>query len=94
MPIETEHGWLLINHGYNEDYVYTFGVCPVDLDDLTRVLWHPTSAIFWPEELWELRGDVPNVVFSMPIPWWTARSMSTTAAVITSSGWRCANWMA
>ncbi|MCX6030721.1 MAG: hypothetical protein NT169_15670 [Chloroflexi bacterium] len=60
----TEAGWLLINHGYNEDRVYKFGVCLVDLDNPTRVLRRPRRAIFWPEELWELRGDVPNVVFS------------------------------
>lgn len=64
VPIETEAGWLLINHGYNEDHIYKFGVCLVDLDDPTRMLHRPRQAIFWPEELWELRGDVPNVVFS------------------------------
>jgi predicted GH43/DUF377 family glycosyl hydrolase len=68
VPIETEHGWLLINHGYNEDHVYKFGVCLVDLEDPTRVIHRPKSAIFWPEELWELRGDVPNVVFSNANP--------------------------
>ena len=64
VPIETNAGWLLINHGYNEDHIYKFGVCLVDLDDPTRVLNRPKQAIFWPEELWEIRGDVPNVVFS------------------------------
>lgn len=64
VPIETGAGWLLINHGYNEDHIYKFGVCLVDLDDPTRVLSRPKQAIFWPEELWEIRGDVPNVVFS------------------------------
>ena len=65
VPIETAAGWLPINHGYNEDHVYKFGVCLVDPDDPTRV--HPAAKagdFFWPEELWELRGDVPNVVFS------------------------------
>jgi len=64
VPIETSAGWLLINHGYNEDHIYKFGVCLLDLDDPTRVLNRPKQAIFWPEELWEIRGDVPNVVFS------------------------------
>jgi beta-1,2-mannobiose phosphorylase / 1,2-beta-oligomannan phosphorylase len=64
LPIETAEGWLLINHGYNDDHVYKFGVCLVDLDDPTRVIHRPKQAVFWPEELWELRGDVPNVVFS------------------------------
>ncbi|MEA3337530.1 MAG: glycosidase [Chloroflexota bacterium] len=68
VPIETEEGWLLVNHGYNEDRIYKFGVCLVDLDDPTRVIRRPQRAIFWPEELWELKGDVPNVVFSNANP--------------------------
>lgn len=68
VPIETSEGWLLLNHGYNEDHVYKFGVCLVDLHDPTQVITRPRSAIFWPEELWEIRGDVPNVVFSNANP--------------------------
>ncbi|MDW8317852.1 MAG: glycosidase [Anaerolineae bacterium] len=68
VPIETPEGWLLINHGYDEGHVYKFGVVLLDLEDPTRVLRRPKSAIFWPEELWELRGDVPNVVFSCANP--------------------------
>lgn len=68
VPIETDAGWLLLNHGYDADHIYKFGVCLVDLDDPTKVLARPQTAIFWPEELWELRGDVPNVVFSNANP--------------------------
>jgi predicted GH43/DUF377 family glycosyl hydrolase len=68
VPIETPHGWLLINHGYNADHVYRFGVVLLDLEDPTQVLRRPRAAIFGPEELWELRGDVPNVVFSCANP--------------------------
>jgi predicted GH43/DUF377 family glycosyl hydrolase len=32
------------------------------------VIHRPHAPIFWPEELWELRGDVPNVVFSNANP--------------------------
>lgn len=63
-PIETAQGWLLLNHGYNEDHVYKFGVVLLDLADPTQVIARPKTAVFWPQELWELRGDVPNVVFS------------------------------
>jgi beta-1,2-mannobiose phosphorylase / 1,2-beta-oligomannan phosphorylase len=63
-PIETEHGWLVLNHAYDEAHVYRLGVVLLDLDDPTQVLKRPKEPIFWPEELWELRGDVPNVVFS------------------------------
>lgn len=67
-PIETEQGWLLLNHGYNKDHVYKFGVVLLDLADPTQVIGRPKTAVFWPEELWELRGDVPNVVFSCANP--------------------------
>ncbi len=63
-PIETEAGWLVIYHSYNNDHVYRFGVCLLDLDDPTQVIARPQEPIFEPLELWELRGDVPNVVFS------------------------------
>jgi predicted GH43/DUF377 family glycosyl hydrolase len=68
VPIETEHGWLTFYHGYggarSAEHIYHLGVCLLDLDDPTKVLRRPKAAILWPEELWELRGDVPNVVFS------------------------------
>ena len=68
VPIETEQGWLLINHGYNDDHVYKFGVCLVDLADPTHVITRPKEAIFEPQEMWEIRGDIPNVVFSSANP--------------------------
>jgi predicted GH43/DUF377 family glycosyl hydrolase len=68
VPIATEHGWLVFYHAYDQDHVYRQGVCLLDLDDPTRVLRRPRAPIFWPEELWELRGDVPNVVFSCANP--------------------------
>ena len=82
-PIETEHGWLCINHGYTVEVqqganslnqtpmvtrVYRLGVVLLDLDDPTQVIHRPTEPIFWPEEIWELRGDVSNVVFSNTNP--------------------------
>ena len=68
VPIETEFGWLVINHGYNEDHVYRFGVVLLDLEDPSKVIHRPKTAIFEPREIWELRGDVPNVVFSCANP--------------------------
>jgi predicted GH43/DUF377 family glycosyl hydrolase len=55
---------LTLYHGYDDDHVYRFGVCLLDLEEPSRVLRRPKQPIFWPQELWELRGDVPNVVFS------------------------------
>lgn len=68
VPIETAHGWLALNHGYGPERVYRLGVVLLDLDDPTQVINRPKEPIFWPEELWELRGDVPQVVFSNANP--------------------------
>jgi predicted GH43/DUF377 family glycosyl hydrolase len=68
LPIETEHGWIQINHGYGPDHIYRFGVVLLDLDDPSRVIRRPNDFIFEPAELWEIRGDVPNVVFSCANP--------------------------
>jgi predicted GH43/DUF377 family glycosyl hydrolase len=68
VPIETPQGWLVLNHAYDDHHVYRFGVILLDLEDPTKVIHRPTDPIFWPEELWELRGDVPNVVFSCANP--------------------------
>jgi predicted GH43/DUF377 family glycosyl hydrolase len=68
IPIETKDGWLMVYHAYDDDHVYRFGACLLDLEDPSRVLRRPREPIFWPEELWELRGDVPNVVFSCANP--------------------------
>lgn len=68
VPIETDLGWLCINHGYDKDHVYHLGVVVLDRDDPTKVLYRPKDPIMWPRELWELRGDVPNVVFSNANP--------------------------
>ncbi len=68
VPIETPHGWLVLNHAYDDTHVYRFGVILLDLEDPTKVIRRPTGPIFWPEELWELRGDIPTVVFSCANP--------------------------
>jgi predicted GH43/DUF377 family glycosyl hydrolase len=67
-PIETPYGWLCLNHGYAEDRIYRLGVILLDLENPTAVLHRPQEPIFWPEELWEIKGDVPNVVFSNANP--------------------------
>lgn len=64
VPIKTAHGWLLFYHGYGPARVYRSSVALLDLNDPTKVLHRPTTYIIQPEETWELRGDVPNVVFS------------------------------
>jgi predicted GH43/DUF377 family glycosyl hydrolase len=68
VPIETEHGWLMLYHAYNEQHVYRLGVCLLDLENPAKIIHRPKDFIFEPDELWELRGDVPNVVFSCANP--------------------------
>lgn len=67
-PIETKHGWLCLNHAYDKSHIYRIGVILLGLEDPTQVIHRPKEPIFWPEELWELRGDVPQVVFSNANP--------------------------
>ena len=68
VPIETEHGWLMFYHAYDHEHVYRLGVCLLDLEDPARVINRPWEPVFAPQEAWELRGDVPNVVFSCANP--------------------------
>ncbi len=68
VPIETEHGWLVLYHAYNNRHVYRLGVCLLDLEDPARIVHRPKDFIFEPSEIWELKGDVPNVVFSCANP--------------------------
>ena len=64
VPIETEEGWLMIYHAYDPDHVYRLGACLLDLEDPSKVINRPKPFIMEPQEIWELRGDVPNVVFA------------------------------
>jgi predicted GH43/DUF377 family glycosyl hydrolase len=68
VPIETDVGWLCVNRAYNRDHVYSLGLIILDKNDPSKVLYRPKDPILWPRELWELRGDVPNVVFSNANP--------------------------
>jgi predicted GH43/DUF377 family glycosyl hydrolase len=68
VPIETEHGWLVIYHAYDFDHVYRLGVCLLDLEDPTQVVHRPEGFCLEPTEPWEIFGDVPNVVFSTANP--------------------------
>jgi len=68
VPIETEHGWLVVYHAYDYEHIYRLGMCLLDLDDPTRVIARPRPFILQPEETWERKGDVPNVVFTTANP--------------------------
>jgi predicted GH43/DUF377 family glycosyl hydrolase len=68
VPIETPHGWLVIYHAYNQEHRYRLSACLLDLDEPQRVIARPADFILEPEEPWEVKGDVPNVVFSTANP--------------------------
>ena len=65
-PIETEHGWLLIYHGVHdtvEGYVYSACAALLDLENPQKELARLPYPLFFPEEPWELKGEVNNVCF-------------------------------
>ena len=65
-PIETDKGWLLIYHAVDDmdkGRVYRAGVALLDKKDPTKVISHPKEPFFSPEEEWEKKGNVDNVVF-------------------------------
>ena len=68
VPLETEHGWLVLYHGYDDGIVYRFGVCLLEIDDPTRIVARPREFLMEPRETWEQKGDVPHAIFSAANP--------------------------
>lgn len=65
-PIETEEGWLLIYHGVLTScngFVYSAGAALLDRDQPWKVIYRTKPYIMAPREIYEIAGDVPNVVF-------------------------------
>jgi predicted GH43/DUF377 family glycosyl hydrolase len=66
-PVKTREGWLHIYHGvathFGSANVYQAGVILLDLDDPSKVIGRSRGNILEPRELYELAGQVPNVVF-------------------------------
>lgn len=66
VPIETEKGWLLIYHSVEEhksNKIYRTSVALLDLKNPQKVIGQLPYPLFSPEEIWEKRGEVNNVVF-------------------------------
>jgi predicted GH43/DUF377 family glycosyl hydrolase len=64
--IQTPRGWLMIYHGVRvtaSGAIYRLGLALFDLDDPATCLLRGDSWVFGPEETYELKGDVDNVVF-------------------------------
>ena len=65
-PIETPRGWLVIYHGVRQTAagaIYRLGLALFDLQAPERCLKRGDEWIFGPQEVYEQRGDVDNVVF-------------------------------
>jgi predicted GH43/DUF377 family glycosyl hydrolase len=65
-PIETATGWLVIYHGVRQTAagsIYRLGLALFDLQAPERCLNRGNEWIFGPQEVYEQRGDVDNVVF-------------------------------
>jgi predicted GH43/DUF377 family glycosyl hydrolase len=65
-PIETEFGWLLIYHGVKDSlsgYVYSACAALLDLENPQKEIARLPYALFKPEYVWELKGEVNNVCF-------------------------------
>jgi len=65
-PIETPQGWLMIYHGVRltaAGAIYRLGLALFDLQTPEVCLKRGDEWIFGPQEPYEVRGDVDNVVF-------------------------------
>lgn len=66
-PVKTRDGWLLVYHGVATHFqsvnIYQVGVMLLDLKDPTHVVARSRYNQLEPREVWELTGQVPNVVF-------------------------------
>ena len=65
-PIKTDKGWLLIYHAVedaNKGKVYRAGAALLDKKNPLKLIGHLKQPLFSPEERWEKRGIVNNVVF-------------------------------
>jgi beta-1,4-mannooligosaccharide/beta-1,4-mannosyl-N-acetylglucosamine phosphorylase len=65
-PIETSEGWLLFYHGVSNTcngFVYSIGGAILDIDQPSIVKYRCENFLLTPEEWYEERGFVNNVVF-------------------------------
>jgi len=65
-PIKTEAGWLIFYHGCRQHMngiMYNAGVALLDLVNPAKVIGKMRACLMWPEEEYEFRGNVPQVVF-------------------------------
>jgi predicted GH43/DUF377 family glycosyl hydrolase len=62
-PIKTSMGWLIIYHGVDDNYVYRAGAALANVDEPQKIVARSRTPLLEPEEPYEKRGFVPDVVF-------------------------------
>jgi beta-1,4-mannooligosaccharide/beta-1,4-mannosyl-N-acetylglucosamine phosphorylase len=66
-PVRTRRGWLLLYHGIATRVgsvgIYQAGVALLDLEDPLRLIGRSRDNVLEPRRMYELVGQVPNVVF-------------------------------
>jgi len=66
-PLRTRRGWLIVYHGVATHFsganIYQAGAAILDLEDPRQVIARTRDNILEPRKLYELVGQVPNVVF-------------------------------
>ena len=65
-PLETPQGWLVIYHGVRQTAsgaIYRLGLALFDLQEPERCIRRGEEWVFGPQQDYEQRGDVDNVVF-------------------------------
>lgn len=63
-PIKTDKGWLFIYHAVDSKLHYRLGLALIDIKNPEKVIWRSKKPLFEPEEEYELKGVIPNVVYS------------------------------
>lgn len=62
-PIETDRGWLMVYHAVDNERVYRLGLALFDHEQPSKLIKR-IGPILEPEAPYELKGYVPNVVFT------------------------------
>ncbi len=66
VPIRTDEGWLMFYHGVINTcngFRYSMGAAILDIEKPDKVLYRSQPYLIAPSALYELTGDVPNVIF-------------------------------
>jgi len=63
-PVRHPQGWLLFYHAVDKINAYRLGVALLDYENPRIVLARQSRPVIEPELEWEIKGFVPNVIFS------------------------------